>query len=78
MKPRPELPCCTPEWSKYFPSGPAWAHARDCKVHRGQKVRPGEDHPVLRGRRGWWSPQPYAGKAAEIIAFKAHTGRWRS
>ena len=73
---KPELPCCEPIRIP-FPSGYAWAHTSKCPAHPRQKVRPAEDHPVLRGRSSWWSPQPFKSKAAEVIAFKAHTGRWR-
>lgn len=36
---RPECESCRPEWSKAWPSGPAWAHARNCALYPGQKVR---------------------------------------
>ncbi len=72
----PELACCKPELVPY-PSGHRWTHERSCEVRPNQKVSPGEDHPVLRGRRAWWEPQPFAGRRREALAWKAHTGRWK-
>lgn len=73
---KPDLSCCEAHRVP-FPSGWAWAHADSCPVRPRQKVEPGEDHPSRwRGRSSWWAPRPYAGKDAEVLAWKAHTGRW--
>ena len=34
---RPKLDCCVP-WSRQFPSGIRWLHARDCIAAPGRKV----------------------------------------
>ena len=54
---KPVLECCEPK-SAWFPSGLWWAHAKDCPVSAGKKVRSAAEqrarelHPA--GKNGGW------------------------